>query len=109
MAGTPKRRVHRPCRHVRWASSDLAKDNFPLLRRSLRISQHVVCSDGTRPEIRSAESERDFSAMTLLLSPLRRGRTAATTTVRVERLRASPPPLPLYLEIARPLETQPVF
>ena len=58
---------------VFW-SSELAKLRFPIMRR-LFLS---VCS--ARPD--NAEAERDFSAMTRLLSPARRGRMSASTVAR---------------------------
>jgi hypothetical protein len=56
-----------------WAS-DVAKTTFPILRR-LFLS---FCS--TRPD--NAEVERHFSALALLLAPLRRGRMKAETIER---------------------------
>ena len=55
-------------------SSEYAKRTFPILRR-LFLS---CCS--MRPD--NAEPERDFSAMTRLLSPLRRGKMSASTVAR---------------------------
>jgi hypothetical protein len=67
----------RPAADVEMAvfwSSEIAMHRFPIMRR-LFLS---ICS--TRPD--NSESERDFSAMTRLLSPLRRGRMRADTAAR---------------------------
>ena len=56
-----------------WCS-EAAKAQYPIMQRLF----FSVCS--TRPD--NAEAERDFSAMTRLLSPARRGRMAAKTVAR---------------------------
>ena len=68
-----ERRVDRLPMAMFWAG-DEAKIKFPLLRR-LFLS---VCSVPPGND----ESERDFSAMSRLLSPLRRGRISASTCAR---------------------------
>lgn len=59
-----------------WTST-AAKEAFPIMRRLF----FSVCS--TRPD--NAESERDFSRLTRLLSPLRRGKMSVTTVERKAR------------------------
>lgn len=57
-----------------WWCSDAAIHRFPILRRMFLS----ICS--LRPD--NAQSERDFSALTRLLSPMRRGRMRAETASR---------------------------